>query len=163
MFSYLVNSKTRRGLLETLWRDASKGTASSLARKAKVPVAPSYGELKAMARAGLARESLESGRLVYEAEWDSPYAGALEQLASAPTEKAKASKPKPDDSGDDVRNELAAQGAPLWGSMPNVRPTVALSEIVAQACLLAHDDPSVARVLPHLLVQKTDELDFEQL
>src|SRR5689334_23185051 len=86
MFEYLVGSKTRRNLLVALWRDGARGTASSLARRSGVPLGASYAELQAMHRAGLARESLDSGHVVYEAESRSPYAATLKKLVSAPTD-----------------------------------------------------------------------------
>src|SRR5689334_18331525 len=83
MLEYLVPSRTRRSLLVALWRDGLRGTASSLARQTGVPIGATYGELRAMKRARLAHESLESGRLVYEADRRSPYAGALRKLTAA--------------------------------------------------------------------------------
>jgi hypothetical protein len=163
VFEYLVTSKTRRNLLVTLWRDRARGTVSSLARQSGVPLAASYGELQAMSRAGLARESLESGRLVYEAERNSPCAGALQQLVCAAPSPPAPAKPELDARWDAVRTELAVHGAPLWARLPDVATSTPLEVLLAKACELSHHDPSVAKVLPYLFLRKKNELDFERL
>lgn len=162
MLSYLVGSAGRRKLLEALWRDGARGTASSLARRTGVPFAQAYTELKAMARADLAREGLESGRLVYDANRRSPYAAALKQLVAPPRTHARR-KPAPDRSWDAVRSELAAQGAPLWGRLPKTQARAPLEELLAKACEFAQRDPSVAKVLPYLFVRRKNDLDFDRL
>jgi hypothetical protein len=162
MLEYLVSSRTRRELLGALWRDGARGTASSLARRTRVPVGASYGELHAMSRAGLARESLESGRVVYEANRNSPYAAVVKQLVSPSAEKHAAPTPEVDSRWDAVRAELAVSGAPLWQRAPDVAVATPLEELLAQACELAHHDPSVAKLLPYLLLRKKDALRFDR-
>lgn len=162
MLDYLVGSTTRRKLLEALWREDARGTASSLARHAGVPFGAAYGELKAMTQAGVAREALHSGRLVYEANRASPYASALTQLVAPPRKHARAVAAA-DKRWDKVRTELAAQGAPLWGRLAKVDTHSPLEELLAQACELSHRDPSVAKVLPYMFLRKKDELRFERL
>lgn len=163
MFEYLVPSSTRRKLLAALWKDGARGTASSLARRTGVPVGASYGELRAMSRAGLARESVESGRVVYEAERDSPYATALRQLVAPPPKAAKSKRPLAAH-WEAVRTELAARGAPLWrGGSDATASGTPLEELLAQASELARHDPSVAKVLPHVFLQAKSELSFDRL
>lgn len=163
MLEYLVSSRTRRNLLVALWRDGARGTASSLARRTGVPLGASYGELRAMSRAGLARESLDSGHLVYEAERRSPYAASLKRLVTAPSREVRPLEREVDTRWDAVRSELAAQGAPLWPQHRKVAMTAPLEELLAKACELSHLDPSVAKVLPYLFQRKKSELDFERL
>jgi hypothetical protein len=158
-----VSSKTRRNLLVALWRDGARGTASSLARRAAVPLGASYAELQAMRRAGLARESLDSGRVVYEAENRNPNAAALKKLVSAPLDQRARPTPDLDRRWDAVRSELAAQGAPLWPQRRRVSRPTPLEELLAQACELSHHDPSVAKVLPYLFHKRKSELDFGRL
>jgi hypothetical protein len=161
VLEYLVSSKIRRRLLTLLWREGARGTASSLARRAGTPIGASYGELKAMNRAGLARATLESGRVVYEAERGSPYADALRKLFSASSE-ATGVRSELAEHSDELRKELAAHGAPLAVPASPV-PALPLEELLARACELARADRSIAEVLPALLVKKKDELDFERL
>jgi hypothetical protein len=163
MLEYLVTSKTRRRLLTALWKDRARGTASSLARRADVPFGAGYGELKAMSRAGLARESLESGRLVYEADRASPYAAVLEQLVATAGSQV-VTKPDSDlaSRADSLRGELARQGAPLWNRTPGASGA-SLEELLARACELSHRDPSVAKLLPYLFLRKKNELSFARL
>ena len=160
MLGYLVTSKTRKKLLEALWVDRSVGTVSSLARHAGTPVGASYDELSAMAEAGLARSSVQSGRVVYEANWGSPYAKAFQKLLSAPGPRQQ--QAGPDEAQQVVRDELSVLGAALWASKPNVRSKWPLEVALAKGCALSHHDPSVAKVMPHLLAQKKDELDFQR-
>lgn len=155
-----MTSKTRKKLLEALWVDRSVGTVSSLARHAGTPVGASYDELSAMAEAGLARSSVQSGRVVYEANWDSPYAKAFQELLSAPDPRRQ--QAGPDEAQQVVRDQLSALGAALWASKPNVRSKWPLEVALAKGCALSHHDPSVAKVMPHLLAQKKDELDFQR-
>ncbi|MGD8861166.1 MAG: hypothetical protein PVI30_14255 [Myxococcales bacterium] len=165
MLRYLVSSTTRRKLLEVLFCDGARGTAASLARAASVPVGATYGELHAMTEAGLATATVESGHRVYEANARSTHAQALRQLASAPL-PAVAAGASLSHAGaahwDRVRSELALRGAPLWRVTADTKPTTALEQLLAEACELSRHDPSVAKVLPHLFVQKRDELDFER-
>jgi hypothetical protein len=163
MFEYLVPSKTRRNLLVALWRDGARGTASSLARRAGAPLGASYAELQAMRRAGLAHESLDSGRVVYEAERSSPYAAALKKLVAAASAERARPVPGRGQPWDAVRSELAAQGAPLWPQRRRVSTRTPLEELLAQACELSHHDPSVAKVLPYLFHKRKSELDFKRL
>lgn len=117
-----------------------------------------------MARVGLVCESLDSGRLVYEADWANPYAAALKQLVSPrPASKTAAPKPEVEARWDAVRTELSVQGAPLWAPRPNRTASRPLEELLAEACELSHLDPSVAKVLPYLFVKKKDELQFDEL
>jgi hypothetical protein len=165
MFEYLVTSATRRKLLQALWQGRARGTTSSLARRTGVPLAASYGELEAMNRAGLVRESLESGRVVYEANWNSPHASLLEQLVSARSSETAATRSRPDleRRRASLRSELAAHGAPVWDAVPTSTASAPLEELVARACELAHHDPTLTKLLPYLLVRKKHELRFERL
>jgi hypothetical protein len=162
MLEYLVSSRVRRTLLTELWKKRARGTASSLARRLELPFGASYGELKAMTRAGLARESVESGRLVYEAERNSPYASTVEQLVSASASEAARRAPA-SSSWEAMRGELTARGAPFWGRQTDASASTPLEELLAQACEQAHRDPAVAKVLPYVLLRNKNELSFERL
>ncbi len=163
MLEYLVSATVRRKLLESLWRDGARGTASSLARQTGTAFAACYSELKAMSRAAVASESLESGRLVYEANRQSPYASALKQLVARPPRKrANAATTKSEQRWDEVRSELATHGAPLWGQLPKGRAHTPLEELLAKACELAHRDPSVAKVLPYLFLRRKGDVSFNR-
>jgi hypothetical protein len=161
VLEYLVPSKVRRQLLELLWRDHARGTASSLARQAGLAFGASYLELQAMAQAGLAQEALEGGRVLYEANTQSPYASTLRKLVASVAEAPK--RPEPNAHWEAVRTELVTRGAVLWARQRKGAPKVPLEVLVAEACELAHHDASVAKVLPHFLLQKKDELSFERL
>lgn len=117
-----------------------------------------------MKRARLAHESLESGRLVYEADRRNPYAPALRKLvAAASGGDARAADLESDERSTRLRDELVAQGAPLWAQAGHRSATMPLEDLLAEACKLSHVDPSVAKVLPYLFARKKEELDFERL
>ena len=54
-------------------------------------------------------------------------------------------------------------GAPLLGSRPPEEPTPRLEEVLAEGLVLAHRDPTVARVLPVALWRQRDRWNHDQL
>jgi hypothetical protein len=62
----------------------------------------------------------------------------------------------------EVRTSLAAIGAPL-GSPRKKAPPPDLEEALANALVLSHRDPTVARVLPLVIWRQRDRLDLDRL
>ncbi len=118
-----------------------------------------------MTQVGLARERFEDGRRTYEANRAGPYARAIQQLVRRqaepkPTQPAAGARDTADDA---LRSALVAHGAALWGAPMADSAERSLEEVVVQACDLARRDPTVARILPALLVRQRDALDLSRL
>src|SRR5262245_8650680 len=87
MLDFLVTSKVRRRLLETLWRQGAVGSTAQLAAAAGVGFASAYRELRAMKAEGLAVTERRSGAQVYSANHGHPQADALRTLVAAPVSR----------------------------------------------------------------------------
>jgi hypothetical protein len=156
MLSYLVPGKARRRLLELLWHDEVSGSASELARLARVSFAGTHRELQAMSRAGLARRSPVGGAAQYQANTSHPNARLLQELVSLP-----APEPETSEASDaEVRGWLVDLGALL--DAPR-RRAPSPEKALPAAARLSHRDASVARILPALVWMLRDRLDFDRL
>ena len=156
MFDYLVTSRARRQLLRRLWADRASGSVSALARAAGVSFAAAHRELDAMKAAGLTVAERDGVATVYRANLAHPQAEVLEALLTA-------TPPASGDSNEQgLRGQLAVLGAPLGGPTPKGRHRP-IEEVLADALVLAHQSPTVARVLPVAFWQQRHKLDFGRL
>jgi hypothetical protein len=156
MLEYLVPGKSRRRLLELLWRDGESGSVSQLARLAGLSFSGAHRELQAMGRAGLAVRDASGGAPVFRANTAHPEAELLKQLLSPPTLDTRA-----DEKADaEVRGWLVDLGALL--DAPR-RKAPSPERALAAGARLSHRDPSVARVLPALIWKHRHRLDRERL
>lgn len=159
MLDYLVKGRARRELFRLLWGQDATGSISDLSRRAKVTFSAAHRELEAMRAAGLARAERTNAELVYRAETDHPQGRLLRQFAKTPGQ-VRTDRRMNDDH--DVRAALAAVGAPL-GSPRTKAPPPDLEEALANALVLSHRDPTVARVMPLVLWRQRDRLDVDRL
>jgi hypothetical protein len=156
MLDYLVTSRARRQLLRLLWVDRERGSVSALARASGVSFATAHRELEAMKAAGLTVAAREGVATVYRANPGHPHADLLEALlaAGAPARGASGEQK--------LRGQLAALGAPLGGPAQTKRPP-SPEDVLADGLVLAHDSPTVARVLPVAFWRQRDNVDYARL
>lgn len=112
-----------------------------------------------MRQAGLVLCERVGTELRYRAKTDHPQASLLTQLSGVSQEAARAPERDHDES---VRTWLAAVGAPIVA----FRSSAALPRlevVLAEAVKLSHRDSTVARVLPFVLWQHRNDLDFDRL
>jgi DNA-binding transcriptional ArsR family regulator len=156
MFEYLVTSRARRQLLRRLWVDGASGSVSALARAAGVSFATAHRELDAMKAAGLALAKREGVATVYRANVAHRQAEVLRSLLAGSPD----TRTTPQDQR--MRGQLTALGAPLGGPAPKGRQ-LAAEDVLADGLVLAHQSPTVARVLPVAFWRQRDTLDYERL
>ena len=109
-----------------------------------------------MKAAGLAVAEQEAVATVYRPNVARPRAEVLTALLAA-------APPAQGDSGEQrLRGQLATLGAPLAGRTPKGRHPPA-EEVLADALVLAHRSPTVARVLPVAFWRQRNSLDFGRL
>ena len=159
MLDYLVTSRTRRALLELLWRDGVSGTATDLADKSGVAFAGAYKELKAMVESELAEVEWSNGRKVFSANRAHPMAGLLRKLVK----QIKTKKSKYSEESEKLRENLAYLGLPVSARKTAPEPDVTVEALLVEAANLAQEDASVARSLPVLFHKVRDTLDFDTL
>jgi hypothetical protein len=158
MLAYLVTSRTRRRMLELLWRHGASGNVSQLAKRARVPFANAYRELKLMNDFGLVSVRVDGGQEVYAAANDHPDAELLRRLvATKPTNVAP-----DDDVSSVVRGRARTLGAPLAVSPEPVQHEQR-EEALVDAVRLARRDVTLARVLPVALSVQWKTLDRSRL
>jgi Fe2+ or Zn2+ uptake regulation protein len=158
VLAYLVTSKARRRVLELLWRRHAVGTASDLAKLARVSFASAYRELKLMEAFGLAATTTEHGREVYAAATGHPQADLVSRLVSIP---GAADVPS-DDISELTRRRARSLGAPLQVA-PEPVPEDDREQAVVEVVRLARRDATLARTLPVLLWQQRNALDRDRL
>lgn len=159
MLDYLVTSRTRRALLELLWRDGVSGTVTDLADRSGVAFAGAYKELKAMVESELAEIEWSNGRKVFSANRAHPMAGLLRKLVK----QTKTEKSKHSEKSEKLRENLAFLGLPVSARKTAPKPDVTLETLLVEAANLAQEDASVARSLPVLFHKVCDTLDFATL
>lgn len=159
MLEYLVTSKTRRKLLQLLWRDGVSGTVSDLADKAGVAFAGAHKELSAMAKAGVATAEWTGGRREFSANLKHPMAKSLRQLVN--DRETERNSVDVDMTG--LRGNLAFLGLPVNARKVSPKPGSKLEALLAHAADLAQVDASVARTLPLLFFKYRDQVDFDVL
>jgi len=156
MFKYLVTSKTRRRLLERLWRDHQSGTASELARRLERAFAGVYKELQAMEDAGLATSTWDGKHRVYQAEHAHPLGNLLETLVKESTgQKRERMKDGV------VLEKLAYLGLPVSGPKRAPKAADCVEELLVLGAADARDDPTAARAFPVVLWKLRDQLNFK--
>jgi DNA-binding transcriptional ArsR family regulator len=151
-----VTSRARRQLLRHLWADRASGSVSALARASGVSFAAAHRELEAMKAAGLTVAEREGVATVYRANLDHPQADVLMSLLTAQT----AAHGSLDEQK--LRGQLGALGAPLAGPSPRGR-RLPSEEVLADALVLSHQSPTVARVLPVAFWRQRTKLDYDRL
>jgi hypothetical protein len=158
VLAYLVTSKARRRLLELLWRRGATGTASELAKQARISFTSAYRELKLMERFGLAMSSVDDGREVYAAATDHPDADLLRGLVSAPQRSAAPT----DEAAFATRRRARALGAPL--QVP-AEPVAShdREQVLVDAVRLSRRDATLARTIPVLIWRQRRSLDRARL
>jgi DNA-binding transcriptional ArsR family regulator len=156
VLDYLVTSRARRQLLRRLWMDRASGSVSALARASGLSFAAAHRELEAMKSAGLTVAERDGVATVYRANVDHPLADVLMSLLTvrAPADTTSAEQR--------LRGQLATLGAPLAGPAPR-RDRVPAEEVLADALVLAHHSPTVARVLPVVFWRQRSKLDYSRL
>jgi len=159
MLDYLVTSRTRRALLELLWRDGVSGTATDLADKSGVAFAGAYKELKSMVEFKLAEVEWRRGGKVYSANRNHPMASLLRSLVK----QSKTKKSRHSEESEKLRGNLAFLGLPVNARKVAPEPDVTMEALLADAADLAQVDASVARSLPVLFGKFGDSLDFDDL
>jgi hypothetical protein len=121
-----------------------------------VSFAAAHRELEAMKAAGLTVAERDGVATVYRANLAHPQADLLTTLLkAAPRAHGVSGEQR-------LRGRLAGLGAPLAGPASptrNPRP----EEVLADALVLAHHSPTVARVLPVAFWRQRDKLDYERL
>jgi hypothetical protein len=158
VLQFLVTSKARRRLLQLLWGEEARGSASELADEAGVAFATAHAELKAMRQFGLVRVERDGRRDVYVANFEHPDGEALKTLLRGSTSGWAPSK----ENDDDVRGWLRAVGLPL--RVPEAKaPAPSLSEVLVEGVRLARRDPTVARALPLGFWKQRGQLDADDL
>ena len=158
MLGYLVASAGRRRLLELLWRHGAAGSASQLAKRARVPFASAYRELQRMKDFGLVTVRVEAGHEVYAAAHAHPDAELLRRLVASKPDSA----PPEDDDAAVVRGRARSLGAPLAVPPRPVSPD-GREEALVEAVRLARRDATLARVLPVALARQWKTLHHERL
>jgi hypothetical protein len=157
MFEYLVTSSTRRKLLKLLWDARREGSAADFARWAGVAFAGAHKELQAMEEAGMVETSWLEGKRVYRAAHKHPLASVLKALVQdRGQDLATGSEPS-------LRFRLAQLGMPVTASGVTTDEAWPLEATLAEACVLAREDASVARAMPVLLDRYRTRLDFDRL
>jgi hypothetical protein len=160
MLSYLVTSRVRRQLLDSLWSRGAQGSVTELARRSRVSFAAAYNELEGMRAAGLALSERRGNRVLYRANEQEPRAHLLRQLLADARTYRTASEER--SSTDRVRSALVAAGAPL-GAAPLEDTAPELEETVVEGVALAHEDATVARVMPVVVWRQRQRLDLDKL
>jgi hypothetical protein len=158
MLAYLVPSPTRRRLLELLWRHDASGNVSQLAKRAHVPFANAYRELKLMNDFGLVSVRVDNGQEVYSAANDHQDAELLRRLVAT-----RSTNVAPDDHESSVvRGRVRTLGAPLAVS-PEPVELEQREDALVDAVRLARRDVTLARVLPVALSMQWKTLDRNRL
>ena len=156
MLEYLITSKTRRSLLELLWRDRQSGTASELARRANCAFAGAYNELQAMEDAELAISQWDGKTKVYLANANHPMGKLLVQILKTPIGQKVAKKSNRSD-----LEKLAYLGLPVSGPRRPPKAVDRLEDLVVSGAKAARDNPTTARAFPVLLWKLRGKLDFK--
>jgi hypothetical protein len=158
MLAYLVNSASRRRLLELLWLHQVAGSASDLARRARVGFATAYRELKRMEQFSLVSTRVLDGREEYAANTNHPAADLLRRLvANKPTKVAPS-----DADAIRTRRRLRALGAPLAVSPLRVGNDDREQALV-DGVRLAHRDATLARLFPVVPWEQWKHVDQKRL
>jgi hypothetical protein len=153
----LVTSTARRRLLQLLWGEWLKGSATELAQRAGVNFSTAYRELRAMRAYQVVRSSFEGGREVYARNDAHPDADLLRRLVAS-----RPAPPAPRDAdAEDLRRRLRALGVPLAGDAAREVPEV--ERTLVEGVRLARRDPVLARALPLAFWLQRTRTDPERL
>ncbi len=158
LVDYLVTSTTRRRLLELLWRDGFRATAQQLALLGNLSFATVHGELQVMLEVGLVSRTKAGRGWAYEA--NRRYRDAKLMLALVGGRVPVSVQM----SRDELADALAELGAPILAPGGGASPSSLSAErVLSLAVKAAHDDASIARVLPFTLARNAQRLDFARL
>ena len=165
MLSYLVTSKTRKGLLNLLWRDAVTGSVQELAAKAGVTYGAAHRELAAMEKHGFAVSKGVGKAVVYAANPNAPEAELLRRLLNA-DEVAPRNEPAQEEV--DVIANLQELGAPLTSERPPGRKDAAPNqmspeETLARALVVSRHNATVLRTLPLVYAKLANQVDLAEV
>jgi hypothetical protein len=158
---YLLPSKARQGLVAAVLQQGAVGSVSDLARRAGVTAAAAQKEVDQMLSLGLVVSEREGRKKMVRANDRSPHVHALRKLL---TELERVTDPAADAPQELVRAWLGHYGAPLLVARHlDATEVPALEESLVHGLRLAHDDATVAEVLPLVLWQQRERLDFAKL
>jgi hypothetical protein len=160
VLDYLVTSRVRRGLLRLVWGENRSGSVSELARAAKVNFSAAHRELQGLLDAGLVTTERRGAELLFRQAPECPHAEVLRQLARTGTE-GDPQAPRGEDSENEVRGWLSRLGAPFYGA-PSETPLPPVEDVLTDALVLAHNDATVARVLPFVLWRQRHSMNVER-
>jgi hypothetical protein len=154
--SALFQSATRSAVLELLFIDGLAASVSELARRSGLSPRTVGNEVRHLAKTGLVHVDTIGTADVVRANTDHPAADHLRGLLRAPMEPPRDAK-----EARQVRESLAAWGAPLAGVRP--RKNHPLTETLLKGLEEARSDGTVLRVLPVLVARHRRELDWAEI
>lgn len=153
----LVGSKARTAILAWLADAETGSTVSELARLAGVTPPAARAEVLKLAAWGLVRLQAVGAADLVEPNRAHSLHGPLRDFVRATRSTTLGSAT----TSADVRNSLAAYGAPLAGARP--RATMSLEEAIVAGLGEARTDATVLRTLPVVLSKNEAKLDWHAL
>ncbi len=160
LLDFLVTSETRKELLKLLWVDNLEASGHQLAQLAGAAYSAVHSELDAMKNEGLVVNSEKGKAIMFKKNNEYTDWKALTTLLAAIPKRYSGLSRKPTD--EEVRLNLSKFGAPL-AVYGETELDLSLEETVAYGLFLARRDSTVARVLPVVLAQNKDVMDFPRL
>ena len=164
LVDYLIPSKSRRALLNSLWVEGHRGSVSELARLSGIAFSMAHRELMRMEKVGLAVSELIGQSVMYRANEEHPKKEILLKLL---TEDKTEHSCLPSQSGVPTSEVLAGlkwMGAPIqFDRDVKSRSSLTDEEVLAGALILARSDPALTRALPIVIYRNIERLDFERL
>jgi hypothetical protein len=157
VLDYLVTSRARRALLDLLLEGKLEGSVSAVARRARVQPSTAQRELRRMETCGLV-SFRRVGREKTVRSGGAAFARALRSMkrpAGRSSEAREAHSQR-------VRAALTHYGALLFTPKGRVREVLRLEDALADALVLAHEDPAVAGAVP-VVLWKNRQVDMGEL
>lgn len=157
LLNYLVTSKTRRILLNLLWRDGIKSSGNQLAGLAMLAYSSVHKELEAMKNEALVISHFEGRSELFSKNEAYPYKLLLENLLGIDKKPIPQSRP----TDQEIQFNLARYGAPVIFDKESSK-ILNLEETIIYGLELARTNSTVARVIP-IVLAKNKELNFARL
>lgn len=158
LLNFLVTSKTRKDLLNLLWKEGLEASGHQLALLADSPYSSVHAELEAMKRGGLVHSHTEGRSEVFAKNSAYPFKDVLLQLLQVRESIVNRTVP----TSEDVRAALAKFGTPVTSSAKsscNLSP----EETFVFGLELARADSSVARSLPVGFAKNKNILSWKRM
>lgn len=153
----LFQSRTRTAVLRLLFRDRVSDSMSGLARRAKLSQHSVAVEVKNLAKAGLVTVKSVGASDQVSANEKHPAAKPLTALLRVP----ELADPTPVDDQTEVKETLAAYGAPLLAYQP--RHHMSLEKAMVKGLRLAKRDAALLKVLPVVVAKNAHTLNWAAL